>query len=86
MAKYKSFNQYLDECQQMTDAVNGFERAVQKKYDNHGYPYVAGYMMMMFREAAMELPRKRREELKARLEREAKTFEQSALVDTIKGA
>lgn len=86
MAKFKSFSQYLEECQQMSDAVNGFEKAVQKVYDGHGYPYVAGYMMMQFREAVMELPRKRREEIKARLLNETKVFEQSALLDTIKGA
>lgn len=86
MAKIKSFSKYLEECQQMSDAVNGFEKAVQVKYDGHGYAYVAGYMMMQFREAVMELPRAKREEIKARILNETKVFEQSALLDKIKGA
>lgn len=84
MAKFKSFGQYLDECQQMTDATNRFEKAVQARYDGHGYAYIAGYMMMQFREVAMQLPRAQREEIKARFEREAKKFEQEHLMKTIK--
>ena len=43
--KYKSFAVYLEECQKTSDALAAFERAVQAKYDNHGYPYIAGYMI-----------------------------------------
>jgi hypothetical protein len=84
MAKYKTFNQYLEECSQMGDALNDFEKAVQAKYDGHGYPYIAGYMMMQFREAVMELPRARREQFKAQFQKEAKRFEQEHLMKTIK--
>lgn len=84
MAKYKTFNQYLEECSQMSEACSQFEKAVQDKYDGHGYPYVAGYMMMQFREAVMELPRARREQFKAQLVKEAKRFEQEHLLKTIK--
>ena len=84
MAKYKSFSQYLEECSQMFDALNDFEKAVQAKYDGHGYPYVAGYMMMQFREAVMELPRARREQFKAQFLKEATRFEQEHLMKTIK--
>ena len=84
MAKYKSFSQYLEECSQMSEACSQFEKAVQDKYDGHGYPYVAGYMMMQFREAVMELPRARREQFKAQLVKEAKRFEQEHLMKTIK--
>jgi hypothetical protein len=82
--KYKSFAVYLEECQKTSDALNAFERAVQAKYDNHGYPYVAGYMMMQFREVVAELPRKRREEIRERFLREAQKFEQEHLINTIK--
>jgi hypothetical protein len=82
--KYKSFAVYLEECQKTSDALNAFERAVQAKYDNHGYPYIAGYMMMQFREVVAELPRKRREEIRERFLREAQKFEQEHLINTIK--
>ena len=84
MAKYKTFSQYLEECNQMSDACSQFEKAVQGRYDGHGYPYLAGYMMMQFREAVMELPRARREQFKAQLLRETKRFEQETLLKTIK--
>ena len=84
--KYKSFAVYLEECQKTYDALNAFERAVQAKYDNHGYPYIAGYMMMQYREVIAELPRKRREEIQARFFREAQKFEQEHLMKTIKEA
>lgn len=84
--KYKNFSVYLEECQKTSDALNAFERAVQTKYDNHGYAYIAGYMMMQFREAVAELPRKRREEIQARFLREAERFEQEHLMKTIKEA
>ena len=84
--KYKSFAVYLEECQKTSDALDAFERAVQAKYDNHGYPYIAGYVMMQFREAVSELPRKRREEIQARFLREAQKFEQEHLLQTIKEA
>ena len=82
--KYKSFAVYLEECQKTSDALNAFERAVQTKYDGHGYPYIAGYMMMQYREIVAELPRKRREEIQARFLREAEKFEQEHLMKTIK--
>ena len=84
--KYKSFAVYLEECQKTSDALNAFERAVQAKYDNHGDPYIAGYVMMQVREAVAELPRKRREEIQARFLREAQKFEQEHLMKTIKEA
>ena len=84
--KYKSFAVYLAECQKTSDALAAFERAVQTKYDNHGYPYIAGYMMMQYREVVAELPRKRREEIQARFLREAQKFEQEHLIKTIKEA
>jgi hypothetical protein len=84
--KYKSFAVYLEECQKTSDALAAFERAVQAKYDNHGYPYIAGYMMMQYREVIAELPRKRREEIQARFLREAQKFEQEHLMKTIKEA
>ena len=84
--KYKSFAVYLEECQKTSDALDAFERAVQAKYDNHGYPYIAGYVMMQFREAVAELPRKRREEIQARFLREAQKFEQEHLMKTSKEA
>ena len=82
--KYKSFAVYLEECQKTSDALNAFEQAVQAKYDNHGYPYIAGYMMMQYREVVAELPRKRREEIQARFLREAQKFENEVLLKTIK--
>ena len=84
--KYKSFAVYLEECQKTYDALKAFERAVQAKYDNHGYPYIAGYMMMQYREVIAELPRKRREEIQARFLREAQKFEHEVLLKTIKEA
>lgn len=84
--KYKSFAVYLEECQKTTDALTAFERAVQAKYDGHGYPYIAGYMMMQYREIVAELPRKRREEIQARFLREAERFEQEHLMKTIREA
>ena len=84
--KYKNFSVYLEECQKTWDALSAFERAVQAKYDNHGYPYIAGYMMMQYREVIAELPRKRREEIQARFLREAQKFEQEHLMKTIKEA
>ena len=84
--KYKNFSVYLEECQKTSDALNAFERAVQTKYDNHGYPYIAGYMMMQYREVIAELPRKRREEIQAWFLREAQKFEQEHLMKTIKEA
>ena len=84
--KYKNFAVYLEECQKTYDALNAFERAVQAKYDNHGYPYIAGYMMMQYREVIAELPRKRREEIQARFLREAQKFEHEVLLKTIKEA
>ena len=84
--KYKSFAVYLEECQKTSDALAAFEKAVQAKYDNHGYPYIAGYMMMQYREVVAELPKKRREEIQARFLREAQKFEQEHLMKTIKEA
>ena len=84
--KYKNFSVYLEECQKTSDALNAFERAVQTKYDNHGYPYIAGYMMMQYREAVAELPKARRAEIQARFLREAQKFEQEHLMKTIKEA
>ena len=84
--KYKNFTVYLEECQKTSDALNAFERAVQTKYDNHGYPYIAGYMMMQYREAVAELPKARRAEIQARFLREAQKFEQEHLMKTIKEA
>ena len=84
--KYKNFAVYLEECQKTSDALSAFERAVQAKYDNHGYPYIAGYVMMQFREVVAELPRKRREEIQARFLREAQKFENEVLLKTIKEA
>ena len=84
--KYKNFTVYLEECQKTSDALAAFERAVQAKYDNHGYPYIAGYIMMQFREVVAELPRKRREEIQARYLKEAQKFEHEVLLKTIKEA
>ena len=84
--KYKNFSVYLEECQKTTDALNAFERAVQTKYDNNGYPYIAGYMMMQYREVVAELPKARRAEIQARFLREAQKFEQEHLLQTIKEA
>ena len=78
--------EYLFECQETSDALAAFERAVQEKYDNHGYPYIAGYMMMQYREVVAELPRKRRAEIRERFLREAKKFEQENLMKKIKEA
>ena len=80
----QKWNEYLDECQQTSDALMAFEQAVQAKYDGHGYPYIAGYMMMQFREVVLELPRKRRAEIRERFLREAKKFEQENLMKMIK--
>jgi len=80
----QKFNEYLEDCQKTTDATNAFEKAVQAKYDGHGYAYVAGYMMMQFREVVSELPKKRREEIRELFLREAKKFEQENLLRTIK--
>lgn len=49
--------EYLEECAETGNALTAFERAVQDKYDNHGYAYIAGYMMMQFREVVAELPK-----------------------------
>ena len=84
--KYKSFAVYLEECQKTSDALNAFEKAVQTKYDNHGYPYIAGYVMMQFREAVAELPKARRAEIQARFLREAQKFEHEHLIKNIKEA
>ena len=84
--KYKSFAVYLEECQKTWDALSAFERAVQAKYDNHGYPYIAGYMMMQYREVIAELTRKLREEIQSRFLREAQKFENEVLLKTIKEA
>jgi hypothetical protein len=43
-------------------------------------------MMMQYREAVAELPKKRREEIQARFLREAQKFEQEHLMKTIKEA
>ena len=80
----QKFNEYLDECRETSDALNAFERAVQARYDGHGYAYVAGYFMMQFKEAVSELPKKRRAEIRERFLREAKKFEQETLLKTIK--
>ena len=76
--------EYLEECAETGNALTAFERAVQEKYDNHGYAYIAGYMMMQFREAVAELPKKRRAEIRERFLREAKKFEQENLMRKIK--
>jgi hypothetical protein len=76
--------EYLEECAETGNALTAFERAVQEKYDNQGYAYIAGYFMMQFREVVMELPRKRREEIRERFLREAKKFEQENFLRKIK--
>ena len=80
----QKFNEYLEECAETGNALTAFERAVQDKYDNHGYAYIAGYMMMQFREAVSELPKARRAEIRERFLREAKRFEQENLLNKIK--
>jgi hypothetical protein len=80
----QKFNEYLDECRETSDALNSFEKAVQAKYDGHGYAYIAGYFMMQFKEAVSELPKKRRAEIRERFLREAKKFEQETLLKQIK--
>ena len=76
--------EYLEECAETGNALNAFERAVQDKYDNQGYAYIAGYMMMQFREVVAELPKARRVEIRERFLREAKRFEQENLMKMIK--
>ena len=80
----QKFNEYLDECRETSDALSAFEKAVQEKYDGHGYAYIAGYFMMQFKEAVSELPKKRRAEIRERFLREAKKFEQENLMKMIK--
>jgi hypothetical protein len=80
----QKWNEYLSECEATSDALNSFERAVQAKYDGHGYAYIAGYFMMQFREVVLELPKKRRAEIRERFLREAKKFEQETLLKQIK--
>lgn len=80
----QKWSEYLDECAETSDALSAFERAVQDKYDNQGYAYIAGYFMVQFREAVMELPKARRAEIRERFLREARKFEQENLLRKIK--
>lgn len=80
----QKFSEYLFECQETRDALGAFERAVQDHYDNHGYAYIAGYILMQFQEAVMELPKRRRAEIRERFLREAKKFEQETMLRKIK--
>ena len=82
----QKFNEYLDECHQTSDAVSALEKAVQEKYDNHGYAYLAGYFMMQFKDVVSELPKAKRAEVRERILREATRFEQENLINKIKEA
>lgn len=78
------FNAYLDECRETREAMGAFEKAVQEKYDNHGYAYIAGYMMTQLQDAITHLPKAKRAEFRENFLREAKRFEQENLLNKIK--
>ena len=80
----QKFSEYLFECQETRDALGAFEKAVQDRYDGHGYAYIAGYMMMQFQDAVSQLPKAKRAEIRENFLREAKKFEQETLLKTIK--
>lgn len=86
MAKTASqrFNEYLAECDETRAVFKDFEHAVQEKYDRQGYPYIAGYMMTQLQAAVALLPRRQREEFRARFAQEAKRFEQENLLRRIR--
>ena len=71
------FNEYLDECRETTDAVNGL---VNSSYEDHGNYAYAGFLGSMLQEAIAELPRARREDYRRRLLRQAEKFKK--VVDT----
>ena len=80
----QKFNEYLEERQETRDALNAFEKAVQGRYDNNGYAYIAGYLMMQIGDVVAELPKARRAEFRENFLREAKKFEQETLLRKIK--
>jgi len=80
----QKFNEYLDECQETRQALGAFEKAVQEKYNNQGYAYIAGYLMIQFQDAVSELPKAHRAYIRELFLREAKRFEQENLLNKIK--
>ena len=80
----QKFNEYLDECRETRQALAAFEVAVQEKYDNHGYAYIAGYLMTQFQDAVSRLPKAKRAEVRECFLREAKKFEQENLLNKIR--
>ena len=80
----QKFNEYLDECRETRQALGAFEKAVQEKYDGHGYAYIAGYMMTQLQDAITHLPKAKRAEFRETFLRAAKKIEQEHLMKTIK--
>lgn len=82
----QKFNEYCAECDNTRDAFKAFEDAVQVKYDRQGYPYIAGYAMTQLLAAVALLPRRQREEFRARFRVDAQKFEHENLMRKIKNA
>jgi hypothetical protein len=80
------FNEYLADCDQTQEALGAFEKAVHDRYNGHGYAYIGGYLRIQLQNVIGELPRKRREEIRAHFLKEAQKFEHENLLLKIKDA
>lgn len=80
----QKFAEYLDESRETMDAVNELTTHSNEFYD--GYAFAAGYLGMMLKEAIMDLPRAKREQLRNRLFSKAQECKNQQLAKTIKEA
>lgn len=78
------FNEYLAECRETADAVNEF---VNTSYENYtGYAHAAGALSVILNETISELPRAKREAMRARLYNLAQHQKNEILVKKLKAA
>ena len=75
------FNEFLAEGRETSQAVSALITASNELYGN--YAYACGFLESMIKDVIAELPKKRREEIRALFLARARKLEQEKMVDTL---
>ena len=78
----QKLNEFFNETDETRAAVKAFSDASYENYGGHAY--AAGWLESTVVQLIMELPKKRREEMRQQFAEQAKKHQQEALLKTIK--
>jgi hypothetical protein len=77
----EKFNEFLEESRSTSQAVSAVTTASYELYGN--YAYACGFLESMIKDVIAELPKKRREEVRAQFLARSRKLEQEKLVDIL---